>query len=64
MNGHVYAMIGKGSMSSHNTVNVEILVEKIISVIGVTDMLANINFSDWQITEIVNDIHSRLLSSL
>ena len=32
-------------------VNLEILVEKIFSTLGVTDMLANINFSDWKFTE-------------
>ena len=33
------------------TVNLEILAEKIFRVLEVTDMLANINFSNWQITE-------------
>ena len=34
-----------------DTVNLEILAEKIFSVLEVTDMLANINFSNWQLTE-------------
>ena len=33
------------------TVNLEILAKKIFSVLEVTDMLVNINFSDWQFTE-------------
>ena len=33
------------------TVNLEMLAEKIFRILGVTNMLSNINFSDWKFTE-------------
>ena len=46
----VAVAFNRGNAVCH-TINLEILAEKIFSVLGVTDMLANINFSDWQFTE-------------
>lgn len=42
--------IHEHSLASYAIVNLEILAEN-ISILGVIDMLTNINFGDWRFTE-------------